>query len=59
LSTAATVPPADGVFNTVTVLVEFAVKVAVQVVFAEAVTVVDAFTADAGVWEAVHAQLVK
>ena len=44
-----TVPPADGVFATVTVNAESAVKVAVQAVFADAVTVVDAVVADTGV----------
>jgi hypothetical protein len=49
LSTAVTVPPADGVFAAVTVKSESSVKVAVQVVFADNAIVVDAVVADAGV----------
>jgi hypothetical protein len=52
LSTAATVPPkgdVDGILATVTVKAESAVKVAVQVVFADNAIVVEAVVADTGV----------
>jgi hypothetical protein len=59
LSTLATVPLVLEDDATVTVLSEFAVKVAVHVMAAVAVTSVAALTTEVGVSEPVHDQLVK